>query len=137
MADYSKDQLWDLYESLPKELQKAIFSSENADKIYNIAVKNGLEEENIPIVSKYTGYVLLGIMPPDEFQKTIKKDLKLSEQTAKKIALEINRFIFYPVKNSLEALYRIEIESSPKTLKEKASEPVKKTLKDKYREEVG
>ncbi len=47
MLNYPKEQLWELYENLPKELQEAIFSSENADKIYDICTRNGDNKEDV------------------------------------------------------------------------------------------
>jgi len=136
MSEYTPEQLWPLYEKLPKDLQEAVFSEKTADAIYDVCVRNGLEKE-MPEVAKYTGYVILGLLPPDEFQKTLKEELKLKNDLSKKVALEITRFIFFPVKESLEALYKIEIEKPTKPLtaipREKAEEKLKKDI---YREEI-
>lgn len=135
MPEYTPEQLWPLYEKLPKDLQEEIFAPKTADTIYDICTRNGLEEEKISEVAKYTGYVLLGLLPPDEFEKTLKSELKLKNDLAKKISLEINRFIFFPVKESLEALYKIEIERAPKPLETKPPTP-EKLKKDIYREVI-
>ena len=105
--EYSKDQLWKLYEKLPEELQEAIFSGESADNIDGICARNGIEKLTAE-VAKYAGRVLMGILPPVDFQQTLEKELKLEESVAKKVSQEINRFIFFPVKESLNSLYRIE-----------------------------
>ncbi len=150
MLNYPKEQLWELYENLPKELQEAIFSSENADKIYDICTRNGVNKEDvISEIAKYTGYVLLGVLPPDELQQTLETELQLEGNIAKKIAWEISRFIFLPIKNSLEALYRIEITPGIKAeegltatplpeekLREKTRTTRTTRKKDTYREPV-
>lgn len=132
MPDYSPEQLWPLYEKLPEDLKEAIFSEKTANLIHDICTKNGMEKE-MSEVAKYTGYVMLGLLPPDEFQKTLKEELKLKNDLAKKVALEITRFIFFPVKESLEAIYKIKIEkpARPAQAPERAAE---KPKKDIYRE---
>jgi hypothetical protein len=135
--EYPKEQLWQLYEALPEELKDAIFSEKTAEAIYNVCQKNGLEKE-MPQVAKYAGYVLLGLLTPDEFQNTLQEELKLKNDAAKKVALEISRFVFFPVKGSLEALYKIEIEKPVLPEKESAPEekPAEKRGKDAYRESL-
>ena len=71
--------------------------------------------------------------------QVLEKEVKIEKKQAKQIALEINRFILLPVKDNLEALYKIEIkprlepESTPPI--EAEAEPLKKsTKKDRYRE---
>ena len=107
--EYTKEQLWKLYEKLPKELQEAVFSEETANNIDDICTRNGIEDNRISEIARYTGRVLMGVLPPEDFQETLEKELKLEKDLAKKVSQEINRFIFYPVKASLEELYKIEI----------------------------
>ena len=142
MPDYTREQLWKLYEKLPEELKEAVFSEETANSIGDICERNGIEEK-ISEVAKYTGRVLLGILPPDEFQTALEKEARLAKDKAKRVAQEINRFIFYPVKESLASLYKTgapptpletrlapPIEETPPTQEEKSEEA------DVYREPI-
>lgn len=137
--EYTREQLWKLYQKLPDELKEAIFSSETANNIYDICLRNGIEDDRISEIARYTGRVLLGILPLDEFQKTLEKEIKIEKDKAKKVAREIDRFIFYPVKSSLEEIYKIEIAPPakpkvtppPKPPEEKPKAPPKE---DVYRE---
>ncbi len=104
---YTKEQLWKLYKKLPQELREVVFSGETANNIYDACEKNNIE--NISQLTRYVQDVLLGILSTAEFEQTIKKELKLTKQTAKKVAQQINRFIFYPVRPLLEELYKVEI----------------------------
>jgi len=137
--EYSKEQLWKLYEKIPQELKEAIFSEDTAESIWEICSRNGIEDERISEIARYTGRVLLGILPPADFQETLEKELKLGKEVAKKVSQEINRFIFYPVKSSLEELYKIEIAPPAKPTgitpppEEKPSAPPRK---DVYREPI-
>jgi len=149
MPNYPKEQLWELYENLPKELQSAIFSAETADKIYDICARNGVTDEKlISEIAKNSGYVLLGVLPLNDLQPILERELRLDKNSLKQIVWEINRFIFLAVKDDLEALYKIEITPAApnqETISEKeikiSSSPenskIKRTRKkDTYRETV-
>ena len=135
--EYTREQLWKLYEKLPGELKEAIFSVGTADSIYDICERNEVEE--ISEVAKYAGRVLLGVLPPDEFEETIKKEIKLKEDKAKKVSREINRFVFYPVKSSLEEIYKTPITPPPaglKTAPPPEEKPKAPPREDVYREPI-
>lgn len=138
MPEYPKEQLQQLYINLPKDLQEAIFSEENTRNLREICLKNGVRDEDIIFeITKNLGYVFLGLLPPNELQDVLEKELNLEKAKAEQIASEISRFIFLPVKNSLEALYKIEIKAGlkPKVFPLPSTE---KRLKkgDKYREPI-
>ena len=103
---YTSEQFWKLYQNLPQELKDALFSEETGDNIYEACIKNG-QEDKLGDVVDYVGQVLVGILPPTDFQKALEQELGIAEEPAKKIAQEINRLIFYPVKTALEELYNI------------------------------
>jgi hypothetical protein len=107
--EYSQEKLWKLFEQLPQELKETVFSKQTAESVVEVCSANGIEDERISEIARYTGRVLMGILPLDEFETTIKKELKLTTEEAKKIAQEINRFVFYPVRSALEQLYQTEI----------------------------
>jgi len=92
-------------------------------------------------IANYVGYVLHGILPPDEFQASLEAELKLEKEVAKKVAQEINRFIFYPVKPVLEQLYKMEVTPTEKVVGKpiekpeiKEEKPPSPPGKDTYRE---
>jgi hypothetical protein len=105
MAKYTKQQLWEMYYNLPEELQKEASSEETTNSIYKIGNTHGLSNEENYLLTKYVGYVMLGVLPPDKFAETIKRDLKLTEINSEEIAQGINRVVFLPIKNLLQGLY--------------------------------
>lgn len=127
---YSKEELWTLFEKLPQELKEAVFSQETADYIFNACDRNEVNE--VSKVAYYVGLVLMGALLPSDFQKTLQEELSLEETVAKSVATEINRFVFYPVKPALEQLHAIAGGQTPtektpaNTLSQKkpAAEPV-------------
>lgn len=138
--EYPKEELQKIYEALPEDLKKALFSDKTADDIYDVCVENGLEEKN-PEVAKYVGYILLGLLSPNDFEKTLKEKLLLKNDLAKKVSQEIARLVFVPLKNTLEALYKIKIEVPAELPKESFKEEIpketpKKRGKDVYREPI-
>ena len=130
------NQLWKLYEKIPEELQEAIFSVEVANSVYDICEKN--EIDRISELAKIVGDSLLGILPPKEVEEMLKGKMAFSSQKAQKVAREIDRFIFYPLKDSLAQLYGEESKFFPtpgteKTIK-KEEKKRKSPDKDLYRE---
>ena len=126
---YDKEKLWGLYNELPEELKSAIFSEKTATDIWDICVKNEVKKSNVSDIAQLVGQVFLGLIPPKDLDKEIKKTLGLNQEKSKKISQEIERFILFSVKNSLAELYGIEY--SP-------GEPKKKEIHrvDEYREDI-
>lgn len=130
--EYSKQELWKIYEGLPEELKEAIFSVETANNIYNTCIRNEIEENKISEVAKYVGFVLFGILAPENFKEILEKKLKFKKEAAENIAKEINRFIFYPVKPALEQLYKTEAELT----EEVVEKPVEKIREESPRKDI-
>jgi hypothetical protein len=107
--EYTKEELWKIFEKLPDELKESIFSEKTAESIFNICIRNGIEDERISKVAKYVGRVLMGLLPPNEFQETIERELNLEKEVAKSVRREVEMLIFYPVRTHLEEIYKIEI----------------------------
>ena len=135
MVDYPKEQLWELYEQLPKDLQKATFSEQVGQTIKDICTKNSITNSGVIFnITKNIGYVFLGLLPPNEFLSFLEKELKIEKNKAQQIDSEITKSVFLPVKKSLEALYEIKLEireSKPETTR-----PQKTKKKDSYREPI-
>ncbi len=134
---YTKDELWQIYEKLPDNLKEAVFSMETADAIWNICERNEIDE--VSELSKLVGYVLLGILPPSEFQKSLETELKLAPEVAKKVFQEIHRQIFYPVQTELSKLYPTEVmpaAPAPATTQGKPVEEKPVEKEDTYREAI-
>jgi len=129
LKEYTPEQFWKLYEKLPQDLQDAIFSEETANNIYTICDRYQIDE--IPKVAKIVGFILLGVLPPDELYETLVKELYIEPEVAKKATREIIRFILYPVRKSLEGLYGIGAKFSLEETEERIVVPKKKTISSK------
>jgi len=140
MPQYSKEQLWQLYQGLPDELKNAVFSETNADNLYDICNQNNIKDDAvISEIAKKITYVFLGLLRPDELPEKISTDLNIEKNKASQIATEINNYIFLPVRKNLEMLYQIEMKPAAATTAptSKKSAPIEKVkTKDRYREVV-
>lgn len=132
MPEYSKEQLWKIYELLPDELKTAIFAEETAENISTACNIAGINREKISEVARLTGHVLMGLLPPEEFSETLEKEVGLDSEKAKRVSHQITRLIFNPLKESLARLYE---EGFPEVKKEKLAEE-KPKKEDIYREPI-
>jgi len=143
MTEYNQKQLWGLFNVLPNKLKDAIFSEETANAIFDICEKHQIEDNQKSKIAKLVGDSLMGLLPPDKLHKSIEAEIGIEQAESEKIALEINRFILYPIKEALNSLYKIEFAPGGKIIKPKidkskvVEKKSKKTsIKDTYRESV-
>jgi len=139
MKRYDPKEIKPLYEKLRPDLKEAFWSERTAEIIGRITKDYDLGDENGGKLAELVGYVLLGVLPPKKLDFEIEDELGVNFETAKKIAFEISRFIFFPVKESLEELYKIEFEKPIKIEESYFIEEEKKTeeeKKDIYREPI-
>lgn len=145
MAKYNKEQLWGLFKVLPDELKDTILSEDTANNIFSICQRYEIRNEKISKIAELVGNSLMGLLSPDEFQNSLEEEINLDLEKAKKISQEINRFIFYPIKEILSSFYKIEFAPSGKTMKlvpkEKGRKKIesaeeKSSAEDVYREPI-
>ena len=131
MAEYTKEQLWELYEQLPEDLQEAVFSEDIGNKVQGICYDNNVIDDKIfTEILKNVGYIFLGLLAPFDFSKILEKDLKINN--AKNIYARINNEVLAELKESLEALYEIKITFEKTDEKKEEKQKIKK--QDKYLE---
>ncbi len=134
---YTSEQFWKLHDKLPEELKDALFAEETGENIYDVCKRNKILE-NLNSIVECVGQVLVGVLPPGDLKETLDKELKLKKGIAKKVTQELNRLIFYPVKNSLNELYEIETTAStkPKATVSVEEKPSISPRKDAYKESI-
>jgi len=140
MKEYTQQEMWDIYEKLPEDLQQAVWSPETAEHVRNACKRSSVEQDKIPQVAKFTGRVLMGLLTPEEFKIRLKEEVELSEEVIQNVFRGINRFVFMPVRETLSALYGIEIEPTKKPREVEGvkgkEQPKKASGADKYREPI-
>lgn len=126
MLNYTKEELWKSYESLPENLKEAIFSEETAKNIFNICKRNEIADSLMSEISKYVGYVLLKKIDSKEFEEYLVSDVGVEEEKAKRIFVQFQNLIFRYL--PILGTENIEIK------KEKIEE--RKSTKDSYKEKI-
>jgi hypothetical protein len=124
---------------IPEEISKLLDSEDTAIEIARICFENGIkEEEKFREIGYQTGRVLLGDLSPEKFQEALEEEVKIAPFLAGKIAREISDSIFYPVRESLAAIYKTEIALPEKPSAETEPEipPEKPKGVDRYREPI-
>ena len=137
MPQYSKQQILKLYKNLPEELKDALEAESTMQAIEKYSKQYQFSAEQTSKLVDLIRNVLLGLLPVNEFEQELEKELKLKKPIVKKIAFEIQRFIFYPVRKSLSEIYKTEIGITPGLENKPKSKPKKRTMKkDSYREPI-
>lgn len=102
-----KNQYPEIFERIPPEMIELAFSEETSSKIEEICLENQIEdEETISKIAYWVGFVLFGVLPPEELEKTLTEKVNLSSFIAAKIAKEINKSIFSLITEKLDKLYK-------------------------------
>ncbi|HOS88163.1 MAG TPA: hypothetical protein PL093_00475 [Candidatus Pacearchaeota archaeon] len=113
MQEYTKEFFWNVYKTLPEELKEAIFDENNNQIIYNICSQLGLNEEQASLVAKYTGRVLMGLLPMKDFGVTLELELNIDEGLANKIYQAIDSTIFKKLRLPLSRLAKQKFGNTP------------------------
>lgn len=115
MKTYEYEELEEKFKKLPRDVQLALTSVEVADDIQKISDKNGLLLDQTGVLFDLFSYVLLGLLPANEFVRTFAQEARVDEKTATAVAKEINDQVFSKVRSSIQAA---------QTSRETASQPV-------------
>ena len=103
---YTREELWKLYDKLPLELKEVVFSNETAEHNWSACERNQVPTEKVSLVAAQVGNVLMGLVLPKDFPTVLQKEVGLKPATAQAVAQEISRFVFYPVKAQLEQIHQ-------------------------------
>ena len=103
----SPEQLKEKYNSLPKDVQDALFSDEVAGKIQSISKENNIKDEKMSELADEVGLVMYGITKPKNFIPNLSSRLGIDITIARKIAEEVNSKIFSKIRDSLKKIHGI------------------------------
>src|SRR3989344_9663936 len=109
------NNILDQLDKLPPELKDAIFSNANAEKMADIGNKYDLLIDKVGEMTNETGLLMLGVTHPNEFVGNLAERLLVDRQTASKIADDINREIFAPVREHLRAMFGMPLTPTNET----------------------
>lgn len=106
MADtYTKEELLEIYRGLPDEVKDALFSPNTTDIFDAIKEKQHLTDEQREIMSVYTGFLMMGVLPPEKYVPTLITKMGVEREKVASIAQTINRDLFNPIKDILKKVH--------------------------------
>ncbi len=111
----SREQMMQRYQSLPTNLQDAIFSMENAQILQNVGQIHKLRIDQIGTLASETGLVMLGFVKPNEYIPHLAERLKVDKELARTIAHEVNDRIFVKVRDALRKIHGVKSDIEEKS----------------------
>jgi hypothetical protein len=131
--ELTKEQRWEIFNSLPEKLKDAVFSQDTADAIWNICELHNIDE--MSTIAKIVGRVLMGLLPPQKVAETIRKNLPtIDESMSNTLSIEIQHYILDSVMEDITTLYIPEKVDKLNTQESKTE--IKDESKDLYREKI-
>ena len=96
------------FAKLPPKLQAAITSTEIADKLRAVSQKYHLLLDQGQILENETYMVLLGVEQAEKYEGNLKRELKIPSEDARKIANDVAKDVFLPIRDTLKESTTIE-----------------------------
>jgi len=100
--EYDYKILEEKFKALPEDIQLALTSVKVADDIKAIADRNGLLIDQEGVLYDLASYVLLGLLPSNQFVKTFAKEANVEEKVATAVAEDINSTVFAKIRSSIQ-----------------------------------
>jgi hypothetical protein len=89
---------------LPTDIQKAIDNADVYTALKKIGDEYGLMIDQLGTLDRITRQVLIGKVRSSQYISLVAKELEISNQTAEKIAVDVNTQIFAPLRESLRKM---------------------------------
>src|SRR3989344_1939705 len=86
MNNKKMDEVIGRYEGLPEDLQKALFSAQTSDAIFEVGKKHGLAVDKMGELADETGLVMLGMTKPSDYIRNLASRLAVEPEKAKAVA---------------------------------------------------
>lgn len=105
---YTKEQIQDNFDKLPKEVQDAIVSNDTFKNLQSIGQKYQLHIDQAGELGSETGLLMMGLTPPSQFADNLVERLRIGKDTASQITTDVNIQILQPLKEHLMSLTSTE-----------------------------
>jgi len=90
------------FKELPKVVQDAITSADVAKRLRELADTNKLHIDQWQMLENEVLMTLFGVIPVDELQANIKKEVGVPDELAAALAADISHIVFEPIRAELE-----------------------------------
>jgi hypothetical protein len=105
MTTPTQDQALQRWDTLSDNLREALCLEANTDFISTTCANEHIPEDKVSIVSRVSGYVLMGFLHPEDVAQELKNRLGLDTQTANLIEDALNKRIFVPLRADIDKVY--------------------------------
>jgi hypothetical protein len=105
MLSVSQKQAGQRWDIITPQLREALFSDVNADFTWNLCQSEHLTEEMSYQVAELAGYVLLGLLHPEDLAGELVSSVDLPAPLAKTISDQINSRVFAPLRTDIDKVY--------------------------------
>ena len=92
-------------EKLTPELRELFTDPSVGEKLINIGNRNSLNVEQLGILQTETYLVMLGLVHPDDYVHELKNSLKIDNLKTSIIASDVNKEIFFAIREKLKETY--------------------------------
>lgn len=89
-----------VFRKIPEELQEVVASMEMVDSVRAPAKSAGLSEEQVDKIEIASLTILLGMEKPENLGEKI-KSFGINDEIARKVASELDKTVFFPIRDLL------------------------------------
>ena len=107
MGRLTPDEFRAKYAALPANLREAYSSIKTGEILEEIGKKHGLHIDDLGSLIDETGYVMLGVTPPQEYIKHLAGALEIPREKAKELAVDVNERVFKPIRDALKSVHKV------------------------------
>lgn len=100
--DELNEKIRERFKELPKVVQNAITSADVQKQLRALAETNNLHVDQWQLLENEVMLSLLGFQEAEELAHHLKNDLDISEETSTRLAADISRIVFQPIREELE-----------------------------------
>ncbi|OGG57956.1 hypothetical protein A2853_03460 [Candidatus Kaiserbacteria bacterium RIFCSPHIGHO2_01_FULL_55_17] len=102
MDDKVQSELKEIFAGLPRPIQDAITSSDVQKKLRELADTHKLHLDQWQWLENEVMMALLGMMPIEDLQESIKSGVKVPDEVAAELTEAISKIVFEPIRQELE-----------------------------------
>lgn len=139
LKSYTVEEYRDLYEALPKKIQRLFWEEDVSDRITKLIERFNLGEREATKIVQIVAFVYYGILPPSHLKKVVEVEIGI-DQNNETITNEIIRLLIAPFYVILKELYEKDefqkIGIKPFYDDEKNIKKEKNSFGDIYREPI-
>ncbi len=105
--EYTEEQIKELFEKLPADVQEATSSVGVANILQKTGEKYRLHVDKIDELFDETTLVMLGPTHPQDYLANLKRRLQIPDDMARDLVADVNEQIFKPIRESLKKIHGV------------------------------